>query len=161
MLNDGMKTEPVATSAAEEQHAAWGPDGNSIIFDLSTASDATNQLYLARRARRGAPWESPRRITTDGSSDPKWSPDGRLIAYCAKGELRVIAPDGSGRPVVVSTSAGQPQPAYPFWSRDSQNDLLQSVRRAIADEHLGGVRRRRPAAAAGDVRRSDASIAEA
>jgi Tol biopolymer transport system component len=117
---DGMKTEAVAASPAEEQHSAWGPDGNSIIFDLSSASDPTNQLYLARRARRGAPWESPRRLTTDGSSDPKWSPDGRLIAYCAQGELRVIAPDGATKRVVVSTSAGQPQPAYPIWSRDSQ-----------------------------------------
>jgi eukaryotic-like serine/threonine-protein kinase len=117
---DGMKTEVAAGSPAEEQHSAWGPDGNSIIFDLSTATDATNQLYLVRRARRGAPWETPRRLPTDGSSDPKWSPDGRLIAYCAQGELRVIAPDGTGRRVVVSRPTGQPQPGYPIWSRDSR-----------------------------------------
>ncbi len=117
---DGMTTEPVAVSPAEEQHSAWGPDGNSIIFDLSTASDSRSQLHLVRRARRGAPWGSPRRLTTDGSSDPKWSPDGRLIAYCAGGELRVIAPDGSGQRVVVSKSVGRPEPAYPIWSRDSR-----------------------------------------
>ena len=60
---DGMKTEPVATSAAEEQHAAWGPDGNSIIFDLSTGG-GTNDLFVSRRARRGAPWQPPRRLAT-------------------------------------------------------------------------------------------------
>jgi eukaryotic-like serine/threonine-protein kinase len=117
---DGMKTEPIANSPAEEQHSAWGPDGNSIIYDLSTATDLQNQIYVARRARRGAAWEKPRRLTTDGSSDPKWSPDGRFIAYCARGELRVIAPDGTGQRVVVTPSGGLPRPSYPIWSDDSR-----------------------------------------
>ena len=115
---DGMKTEPVAATPAEEQHSAFGPDGNSIIFDLSTANQP-NQLYVARRARRGAPWESPRRLTSGGSSDPKWSPDGRLIAYCVRGELNVISPDGTGQRTVVATAPGRPQPSYAIWSRDS------------------------------------------
>jgi TolB protein len=115
---DGMKTEPVATSAAEEQHAAWGPDGNSIIFDLSTGV-ATNELFVSRRARRGEPWQPPRRLVT-GSSDPKWSRDGRLIAYCSGGALLVIAPDGTGRRVIVPAASGQPQPSYPIWSHDSR-----------------------------------------
>jgi len=119
---DGMRTETVTATPAEEQHSAWGPEGNSIIYDLSTSSDPTNQLYLVRRSHRGAPWGVPRRLTTDGSSDPKWSPDGRLIAYTAHGELRVIAPDGTGQRVVVSTSkaAALPTPSYPIWSRDSR-----------------------------------------
>lgn len=117
---DGMKTEPVAATPAEEQHSAWGPDGNSIIYDLSSAPDFQNQMYVVRRAKRGAAWGSPQRLTTDGSTDPKWSPDGRSIAYCIRGELRVIAPDGTGRRVVVPASAGQPQPSYAIWSPDSQ-----------------------------------------
>ncbi len=74
---DGMKTEPVATSAAEEQHAGWGSDGNSIIFDRSVGG-GRKELVVSRRARRGAPWESPRPLAT-GSADPKWSPDGHLL----------------------------------------------------------------------------------
>lgn len=116
---DGLKTEVAAGSPAEEQHSAWGPDGNSIIFDLSTAPDFTNQVYVVRRARRGAPWGTPLRLTTSGSFDPKWSPDGRLIAYCNRGELLVVTPDGHAR-VVVSSAVGRPQPAHPIWSRDSQ-----------------------------------------
>ena len=64
----------------------------------------------------------PRQLTRNGSSDPKWSPDGRLIAYCVQGQLRVIAPDGTGERVLVDARAadGQPEPAYPVWSRDSR-----------------------------------------
>ena len=98
-----------------------GPEGNSIIYDLSTASDSINQMYLVRRARRGAPGGPPRCLTSDGSADLKWSPDGRLIAYCVQGQLRVIAPDGTGQRVLVSTNAaGRPALAYPIWSSDSQ-----------------------------------------
>jgi hypothetical protein len=73
-----------------------GAGASSIIYDLSTAADRRNQVYLVRRARRGEPWGPPRRLINDGSNDPKWLPDGRLIAHCVNGELRVIAPDGPG-----------------------------------------------------------------
>jgi serine/threonine-protein kinase len=121
---DGIRTEPVATSPVEEQHAAWGPDGNTIIFDVTPSLGAANhwQAHIVTRARRGAAWGAPRQLTRNGSSDPKWSPDGRLIAYCVRGQLRVIAPDGSGERVLVDARAEgeQPEPAYPLWSRDSQ-----------------------------------------
>ena len=50
------------------------------------------------------------------------SPNGRLIAYCVAGQLRIIKPDGTGEQVVVDVRAGddQPEPAYPVWSRDGQ-----------------------------------------
>ena len=129
---DGTRTEVVAATAAEEQHSAWGPDGNSIIYDRFESGDATNQLYVVRRAKRGAPWGSPQRLTRDGSSDPKWSPDGRLIAYCVRGELRVIAPDGTGQRVIVPASEGRPEPFYPIWSRDSQTIYYKAYDAALA-----------------------------
>ena len=119
---DGITTTPVAASPAEEQHSAWGPDGNSIIFDLSTAATPINQLYVVRRAKRGDSWGGAQRLTSDGSSDPKWAPDGRLIAYCVQGQLRVIAPDGTHQRTLVSAASapGAPTPAYAIWSRDSR-----------------------------------------
>jgi Tol biopolymer transport system component len=115
---DGMKTEPVATTSAEEQHASWGPDGNSILLDRSEGG-APNDLMITTRAGKGAPWQPPRRLAT-GSSDPKWSRDGRHIAFCADGELILIGPDGSGRRVVVSGAGGLPRPNYAIWSADSR-----------------------------------------
>ena len=126
---DGTRTEVVASSGGEEQHASWGPDGNTILYDSSKPPDGktpapTNvwEAYIVTRARPGAPWGTPRQLTTHGSSDPKMSPNGRLIAYCVAGQLRVIKPDGTGEQVVVDVRAGddQPEPAYPVWSRDSQ-----------------------------------------
>jgi Tol biopolymer transport system component len=118
---DGTRTEPVTTGPAEEQHAGWGPDGNTILFDSAPRQGDRNEIYIVTRAHRGAPWGSPRQLTTNGSADPKWSPDGRLIAYCSQGQLRVISPDGTGDRVLVEAhSRDEPEPAYPLWSRDSR-----------------------------------------
>ncbi len=117
---DGSRTEIVTASPAEEQHSTWGPDGNSIIYDASTSQDSGNQMHITRRAKRGAPWQPATRLSTDASFDPRWSPDGRLIAYTLNGELRVIAPDGTGQRIVVPRAAGRPQARFAVWSRDSR-----------------------------------------
>ena len=119
---DGTKTEVVTSAPEEEQHAGWGPDGNTIIFDSGESAEVSRwDAFIVTRARRGAPWEKRRQLTKHGSADPKWSPDGRLIAFTSRGQLRTIAPDGSGERVVVDASSGdQPEPTYPIWSRDSQ-----------------------------------------
>jgi Tol biopolymer transport system component len=118
---DGSTTEPVAATSAEEQHSSWGPDGNTIIYDSAPSAADGNQVYVATRAKRGAPWGPPRRLTSHGSSDPKWAPDGKLIAFCANGQLRTIAADGTNERVLVDGSVGtnNPEPAYPVWSDDS------------------------------------------
>ena len=122
MSADGTKTEVVSSAPQEEQHAGWGPDGNTIIFDSGESSEVSRwEAFVVTRARRGAPWEKPRQLTKNGSADPKWSPDGRLIAFTSGGQLRTIAPDGTGERVIVDASRGdRPEPTYPIWSRDSQ-----------------------------------------
>jgi TolB protein len=119
---DGTRAEPVATRPVHEQHAGWGPDGNSIVFDAPPKPGERDQAFVVTRAAPGAPWGPPRQLTSNGSADPKWSPDGRLIAFCADYELRVIAPDGSGERVVVDGRKGAErlEPSYPIWSRDSR-----------------------------------------
>jgi Tol biopolymer transport system component len=121
--SDGTRTEVVISTPAEEQHAAWGPDGNTIIFDSGESGESNRwETFVITRPRRGAPWGTPRQLTKVGSSDPKWSPDGKLIAFCAGGQLRVITPDGTGERILVESGSGddRPEPAYAVWSRDSQ-----------------------------------------
>jgi Tol biopolymer transport system component len=119
---DGARSEPVATTPVHEQHAGWGPDGNSIVFDAPPKPGERDQAFVVTRAKPGAPWGPPRQLTRNGSADPKWSPDGRLIAFSADYELRVVSRDGSGERVVVSGRKGTDllEPSYPVWSRDSR-----------------------------------------
>jgi Tol biopolymer transport system component len=128
---DGSHEQAVTTGPAEEQHAGWSPDGNAIVFDSAPTLSDRNEAYVVSRARRGAPWSPPRQLTTHGSSDPKWSPDGRLIAYCTDGQLWVIAPDGTGdRLLVAPGSSGDPEPMYPVWSRDGRTVYYKAYDRA-------------------------------
>jgi Tol biopolymer transport system component len=124
---DGVRTETVAATPREEQHAGWSPDGNSIVYD--SGSIATSEAFIVSRAGRGAPWGTPRQLTRHGSSDPKWSPDGRLIAFCAGGQLRVITPDGTGERVLVDSTPDLPEPAYPIWSNDSRSVFYKAYDR--------------------------------
>lgn len=129
---DGARREPVAATPLQEHHAGWGPDGNSIVFDAPPKAGERVQAFVTTRSGKGAPWGPPRQVTRNGSGDPKWSPDGRLIAFCADDELRVIAPDGSGERVLVSgkRDPNQLDPLYPVWSRDSRTIYYKVYPRA-------------------------------
>jgi len=118
---DGTQTERVTNGTGEEQHATWSPDGNSIVFDLAPPGSSISNAAIVTRVRPGAAWSAPRQLTKTGSGDPKWSPDGRLIAFCVNGQLRVIEADGTGERVVVETRSGEnPEPEYALWSRDGR-----------------------------------------
>lgn len=128
---DGRLTETVAATPREEQHAGWSPDGNSIVYDVTSLGGSLerSEAYIVTRAGRGSPWGIPRQLTKHGSSDPKWSPDGRLIAFCAGGQLRVIFPDGTGERVLVESAPNRPEPAYPVWSNDSRSIFYKAYDR--------------------------------
>jgi Tol biopolymer transport system component len=53
-------------------------------------------------------------LTFDGGYQPRWSPDGRLIAYVSESGVSVIPSEG-GEPRRLTDSGG-----FPTWSIDSQ-----------------------------------------
>ena len=74
-------------------------------------------------AARGAAARARRLTAGDKDSDPKWSPDGRHIAFCAKRkddeepQLYLIAPDGGEATRLTSLAGGC---ASPKWFADGK-----------------------------------------
>lgn len=56
-------------------------------------------------------WGAARRLTTDGGGAPRWSPDGRSIAFTRDGAVWLIGPEGgTPRLLVPPDSAGNVVP---------------------------------------------------
>jgi Tol biopolymer transport system component len=86
---------------------SWAPDGTRLLFELQ------DWLYVLR-VDTGLATKLPARGYT-----PKWSPDGRSIAFVQFCRLAVIAPDGSGTPD-TPLQCSQPGSLLspPSWSPD-------------------------------------------
>src|SRR2546421_2197522 len=99
-----MPTRPVAL---EDLHrfqlvgdAQISPDGNRIVFAVKR-TDAEKNKYFTRLWMSDTASESARPFTSDDHSDssPRWSPDGRQIAFVSdrekpKSQIYLIATDG-------------------------------------------------------------------
>ena len=120
MSSDGGPQQQITNDPAHERYPDWSPDGNQLVF----YSDKTGrqELYIVSKAPGGAGWGEPRQLTDEGGEDPRWSPDGALIAYISGNKLCVIPPkEGSPKVLVESTAPSQiPTPNFPAWSKDSR-----------------------------------------
>ncbi len=81
-------------------------------FGMET-NDSVTELWLFPTGIVGKPAGKPRRLTAgDKDSDPKWSPDGRWIAFTAKRkdddepQIYLIAPDGGEAKRLTSLATG-------------------------------------------------------
>jgi Tol biopolymer transport system component len=90
------------------------PDGRTVAFALGTVDKAANrvvnQIYTI-----GADGKGQRQITP--GSTPRWSSDGKKIAYITGGQIWTMDADGGGRRQVTTISTGAGVPA---WSRDGR-----------------------------------------
>lgn len=100
------------------------PDGKTVVFTIGTVDKAANrvvnQIYTI-----GIDGTKQKQITTgtSSSSGPKWSPDGRRIAFNHGGQVWTMKPDGSDREQVTKLSTGA---SGPVWSNDSKWILFSS-----------------------------------
>ncbi|HET6680397.1 MAG TPA: S9 family peptidase [Gemmatimonadaceae bacterium] len=89
------------------------PDGTSILYSVSTASlsenrrvDMTYRLSLVTGTPVPFPDDSTR------ASAARWSPDGRLVAYVAGGQLWVALADGTVPRRLTNLTGGADRPVW-------------------------------------------------
>src|SRR5215218_5211859 len=94
------------------------PDGLTVAFTVGTVDKAANKtlthIYTIRTDGTNL-----KQITSGdkSSSSPRWSPDGKRLAYTTGGQVWTMEPDGDDRKQVtrISTGAGNP-----VWSPDGK-----------------------------------------
>jgi Tol biopolymer transport system component len=100
-------------------------------------SDKTGRQELFVVAKENGTWGKPRQLTKEGGLFPRWSPDGRLIAYISNG-LRVISPDGGESRLLVPASRAFTV-AYAAWSNDSKTIYFKATEEPATSLHLWSV----------------------
>ena len=142
---DGSSERVIASGPAHEFGGTWSPDGSQIAFE----SDRTGQIEIYVVSSKGG---TPRRLTTGGASLPRWSPDGKFIAYTvtatntpgvpADAPLRIIPAEGGPvRAISVPASFGE-LVAIEGWSADGKKLYFRVIApngdRDIAEASLDG-----------------------
>ena len=94
------------------------PDGKKIAFTIGVVDKAANrtinQIYVMN-----VDGSNQQQITkaAGSSSSPRWSPNGKKIAYSHGGQIWTMEPDGDGREQITKLSTGGGQPV---WSPDGK-----------------------------------------
>jgi Tol biopolymer transport system component len=122
---------PLQLTQAEgdEHEPTFSPDGSQIAF----RSEKDGGGIYTMAALGGEP-----RLLVRGGRGPRWSPDGKQIAYWTGGRLSVakssvlVVPIGGGQPVDVSIPESSSR--YPVWSPDGNHLVLLSSKRSSRAE---------------------------
>jgi serine/threonine protein kinase len=122
------KVVPLTAYAGLEEQPSLSPDGSQVAFSWNGEKQDNHDIYV-KLVDGGS---TPLRLTTDPAADtiPRWSPDGRWIAFLREGAVYVIPPLGGTERKVVSANV-----IALSWMPDSESLLVSA--RADAAENPG------------------------
>jgi TolB protein len=113
---DGSHPRRLTETDAAEDHPAWSPDGNRIIFDADYDGDGFYELYTMN-----ADGTDGTRLTSNAANDQfaDWSPDGTQIAFSSdrngNWDIFVMDADGSNQQALTDNPNWE---LFPAWSPD-------------------------------------------
>lgn len=131
---------PLTSYAGSERAGGFSPDGNQVVFSWDGEAQDNFDIYVILIGPG-----TPLRLTSDPARDvaPRWSPDGRLIAFFRSTEasrltLKVVPALGG-----AERSLGEFYPRVaimPYadlaWAADSKHLFLSSGRKPGESSHL-------------------------
>ncbi len=108
----GKSLERLTKSKFDEASPVWSPDGRSIAFTSNRSADPDRDPGFRIYVAEAKPGATEKQVTPDsslGSRGPKWSPDGKRLAFLETDEkkwgaysmnyLAIVPADGSTAPV--------------------------------------------------------------
>ena len=127
MTAEGGSLQRLTDDPAQERYPDWSPDGNQLVF--YSDKSGRQEIYVIAREDRSSGWGEPRQLTFDGGQVPRWSPDGRWIAYIGNQTLRVVSPEGGDDRTLAGSEGMNTDsiPVFPEWSPDGQTVYYKAV----------------------------------
>jgi serine/threonine protein kinase/dipeptidyl aminopeptidase/acylaminoacyl peptidase len=133
MSAEGTHERQITNDSAQESHPDWSATNDGLVF----FSNKTGRDELFIVTKENGTWGSPRQLTEGGGIFPRWSPDGRLVAYISNG-LRVISATGGESTVLVPASPAF-SVAHVAWSNDSKTIYFKASEEPGPSLHLWSV----------------------
>lgn len=122
---DGSSERLLAGGPMHEWPGTWSPDGKQVVF-YSDRGGGYRNLWLVPSTGGSAT-----QLTRGGGIAPRWSPDGRLIAYAGgptTADLNLISVAGGPEKTLVRQSLFGPVITASGWSADGRTIYFRVLR---------------------------------